>query len=41
MINEVVVDAKNYFKLVDRFYAEDVFMSIELAEKYLDSVCIE
>ena len=39
VINEVIVDAKNYFKLVERFYAEDVFMDRVLAEQHIEKVC--
>ena len=38
-ITEVVVDEKNYFKLVKRMANKDVFMSMESAKKYLESIC--
>lgn len=41
LINEVTVDKKNYFKLVDRYYAKDVFNTKEEAEKYMDTVCVD
>lgn len=41
IINEVVVDKKNYFKLVDRFYSNDVFKRLIDAESYLEAVCVE
>ena len=41
LINEVVVDKKNYFGLVDRYASNDVFTDRAEAEKYLESVCIE
>ena len=41
LINEVVVDKKNYFNLVDRYASKDVFKDRVEAEKYLESVCIE
>ena len=41
IINEVVVDKKNYFKLVDRYAAKDVFKTIEQAEHYIKDVCVE
>lgn len=40
VINEVVVDKKNYFKLVDRL-DYDVFISKEAAESYLDEICVK
>ena len=39
VVNEVVVDKKNYFNLVDRYADNDVFVTYEAAEKYLDEVC--
>ena len=39
-INEVVVDKKNYFNLVDRMASGDVFTSLELAQEKLDAVCV-
>ena len=41
LINEVVVDKKNYFNLVDRYASNDVFTDRVKAEKYLESVCVE
>ena len=38
-ITEVVVDEKNYFKLVKRMTNKDVFMSMESAKTYLESIC--
>ena len=38
-ITEVVVDDKNYFKLVDRYKRNDVFMDRDEAEEYLRSIC--
>ena len=40
LINEVVVDKKNYFKLVDRL-GTDVFEERCAAEFYLDQVCVK
>ena len=40
IINEVVVDKKNYFNLVDRLYNEDVFTALADAEAHLDKVCV-
>lgn len=39
-ITEVVVDTKNYFKLVERYNRQDVHMTRASAEDYLKSVCI-
>ena len=39
IINEVVVDEKNYFKLRKRMEKNDVFMLREEAEAYLQKVC--
>lgn len=39
-INEVVVDDKNYFGLVERYKKNDVFCSYEMARAYLESVCV-
>ena len=41
LINDVVVDTKNYFNLVNRYHSKDVFINRIDAEKYLDSVCVE
>ena len=38
-ITEVVVDEKNYFKLVDRYRRNDVFMERDEAEAYLRAIC--
>lgn len=38
-ITEVVVDTKNYFKLVERYKRQDIHMTMESAEDYLKSVC--
>ena len=40
LINEVTVDKKNYFKLVDRL-GTDVFEDKCAAEFYLDQVCVK
>ena len=39
VVNEVIVDKKNYFNLVDRYNQKDVFTELKLAEEYLDSIC--
>ena len=39
IINEVIVDEKNYFKLRKRMEKNDVFMLREKAEAYLEKVC--
>ena len=41
LINEVVVDKKNYFGLVERYNKYDVFTDYENAKKYLESVCVK
>ncbi len=41
IINEVVVDKKNYFNLVDRYNNFDVFTTLKNAEEHLDSVCVD
>lgn len=41
LINEVVVDKKNYFGLVERYNNRDVFTTYEAAEKHLKAVCVE
>lgn len=38
-ITEVIVDEKNYFKLVERFRRKGVFIDLESAEEYLKSIC--
>ena len=40
LINEVVVDEKNYFGLVERYKRNDVFCSYGDARAYLESVCV-
>ena len=40
-INEVIVDKKNYFNLVERLNAKDVFTTPEAAEEFITSVCVE
>ena len=39
VINEVVVDTKNYFNLVERFENNDVFTSYDDAVMYLHLLC--
>ena len=39
LINEVVVDEKNYFGLVERYHRQDVFMDYGTADAYLMDVC--
>lgn len=39
LINEVVVDEKNYFKLVKRFNKDEVFYEIEEAKEFLKDIC--
>lgn len=41
LINEVIVDKKNYFNLVDRYNNSDVFFTRARAEKYLNEVCVD
>ena len=41
IINEVVVDKKNYIGLVDRLASKDVFTTLDAATKHLDEVCVE
>lgn len=41
LINEIVVDKKNYFNLAERLDSKDVFVDRAEAEKYLESVCVE
>ena len=38
-ITPVVVDEKNYFKLVKRMTNNDVFLSESAAKTYLESIC--
>ena len=39
LINEVVVDEKNYFNLVERYKRKDVFTTRELAQIHLETIC--
>ena len=41
LINEVVVDTKNYFGLVERYNKYDVFTDYENAKEHLESVCVK
>lgn len=41
VINEVVVDKKNYFNLVQRYHSADVFKSKDDAVEHLDLVCMK
>ena len=41
LINEVVVTEDNYFGLVNRYRAQDVYLQLEHAEQYIDAVSIE
>lgn len=41
IINEVVVDKKNYFNLVDRLASKDVFTTLKNAEDHIAEVCID
>lgn len=41
IINEVIVDKKNYFNLVERYNSNDVFTDLKHAEEYLDAVCVD
>ena len=41
LINEVVVDEKNYFGLVERLKKNDVFFRYESARAFLESVCVK
>lgn len=38
-IETVIVDTKNYFKLVDKFNNKEVFTTEKSAKKHLDSLC--
>lgn len=40
LINEVVVDEKNYFGLVERYKRNDVFVDYQSARVFLESVCV-
>jgi archaellum component FlaC len=39
-INEVVVDEKNYFGLVERHKRNDVFVNYDVAREFLESICV-
>ena len=39
LINEIIVDKKNYFSLVERYKRHDVFTSRELAQIHLKKIC--
>jgi hypothetical protein len=39
LINEVVVDKKNYFGLVERYHRQDVFFDYGTADAFLVDVC--
>lgn len=39
IINDVVIDTKNYFNLVERYKRNDVFLSREDADVYLKEIC--
>ena len=41
IINEVVVDKRNYFNLVERLNNKDVFKTLEAAESHLAEVCVD
>ena len=41
LINEVIVDKKNYFGLVDRYNRNDVFLSYDEAKAFLEKVCVK
>ena len=41
LINEVIVDKKNYFNLVERYINSDVFTDLKKAENHLNDVCVE
>lgn len=41
LINEVIVNEKNYFGLVERYKRQDVFLSYEAANAYLKEVCVK
>lgn len=38
-INEVVVDEKNYFGLVERYHRQDVFKDYSTADAFLMDIC--
>lgn len=39
LINEVVVDEKNYFSIVERYERNDVFLTHAEARAWLESIC--
>lgn len=39
LINEVVVNEKNYFSLVERYHNKDVFIDRESANAYIFNIC--
>lgn len=39
VINEVIVDTKNYFGLVERYLRQDVFLDYDTANAFLKEVC--
>ena len=39
LINEVAVDEKNYFGLVERYKRNDVFLSYDAADTFLRDIC--
>ena len=41
LINEVIVDKRNYFGLVERYNNRDVFITYEAAETHLKDVCVD
>ena len=41
LINEVTVDKKNYFNLVERYNQKDVFVTRAGAEAQINAVCID
>ena len=41
LINEVIVDKRNYFSLVERYNNRDVFITCEAAETHLKDVCVD
>lgn len=40
IINEVVVDTKNYFNLVGRYEKNDVFVDYESAREFLENIVV-
>ena len=41
LINEIIVDEKNYFGLVERLKRSDVFFNYEDAMAFLEGVCVK